>query len=141
MYILKYAASLLKRPVLATLSALALFAATACGSSFEERLTEEAKEYTANHCPEKVEDGMTLDSISYDGKTNVYTSYYSVDKSAEDVLNSNIPLLHQLLLGQLKDNVEYKTVKEHRVCFAYLYRSKTTGRAIYTTRIEAKEYE
>lgn len=141
MYIPQNIAASLRTLTFAAASALTIFAATSCGSSFEQRLTEEAKDYTANHCPEKVEDGMYLDSIGYDGKTNVYTSYYSVDESAENVLNSNIPLLHELLLRQLKDNVEYKTVKEHRVTFAYLYRSKASGRAIYTTRIEAKEYE
>lgn len=141
MYIPQNIAAPLRSLALAAVSALTIFAATACGSSFEERLTEEAKEYTANHCPEKVEDGMYLDSIGYDGKTNVYTSYYSVDANAESLLNGNIPLLHELLLRQLKDNVEYKTVKEHLVTFAYLYRSKVSGRTIYTTRIEAKEYE
>ncbi len=84
---------------------------------------------------------MYLDSISYDGSANVYTSYFSVEKDAENVLNGNIPLLHQMLLQQLRDNVNYQALKEHHVTFAYLYRSKTTGRAFFTTRIEAKEYE
>ncbi len=141
MYILRLPSSAWKSILLGAVSVFTLSAVTACGSSFEQRLTEEAKEYTANHCPEKVEDGMYLDSISYDGSANVYTSYFSVEKDAENVLNGNIPLLHQMLLQQLRDNVNYQALKEHHVTFAYLYRSKATGQAFFTTRIEAKEYD
>ena len=111
-----------------------------CQSNFDHRLQEEAKAYTANNCPQQVEEGTMLDSVSYDIKSHTYTLHYSVNTQNEQALQQKGTMLHQLLLNELRNDVNYKEVKDNNVTFNYVYRSANTGLIVYQTNIPATEY-
>lgn len=119
---------------------LSTFALAACQESFDKRLQREAREFTANHCPQEPEPGSRLDSTTYDPADRTYTSWYSLNANNELVLSSNTPLLRHRLLKQLAADVNHKALKDEQVNFRFVYRSQATGNVIYETRIEAGEY-
>lgn len=129
------------RKLTLALSFLLLLAVNvACYENFDKRLQREAREYTENHCPWEPEPGSRLDSTVYSPKNRTYTCYYTLAEANESVFRENTPLLHHFLLNELKENVEYKALKDERINFAYIYRSQTSGRMIYETVLKAEEY-
>lgn len=117
------------------------FTASSCQMNFDERLQHEAAEFTKNNCPQEPEAGTRLDSVAYSPKSKTYTMYYSLSATNEALFREQTALLHYMLRERLIDNTDYKEVKEHRVTFAYEYRSQTTGTIVYETKIKADEYE
>lgn len=123
-----------------TLTMLACGGICACQSNFDKRLAKEAKDFTTGNCPQEVEAGTVLDSLTYDQQKNIYSLHYSVSCSNEQALREKGNMMHQLLLNELRNNVSYKEVKDHRVTFRYIYRSQQNHTIVYTTDIQATEY-
>lgn len=119
---------------------LVLLLTVSCQENFDQRLKREAQSYTQNNCPQEVETGLWLDSLSYDIPSRTYTSHYTANTTNEQLLREQTPLLHHLLLQRLIDNTDYKDVKAQGVVFGYVYRSKTTKAVFYKTNIEPSEY-
>lgn len=119
---------------------LVLLMTVSCQENFNQRLKREAQSYTQNNCPQEVEAGLWLDSLSYDIPSRTYTSHYTANATNEQLLREQTPLLHHLLLQRLIDNTDYKDVKAQGVVFGYVYRSKTTKTVFYKTNIEPSEY-
>lgn len=111
-----------------------------CQNNFDKRLEKEAKDFTANNCPQEVEEGTTLDSLTYDKLKRVYSLHFSVNSRNEQVLREKGSIMHQLLLNELRNNVDYKEVKDQRITFKYVYRSQNAHTIVYTTNITATEY-
>lgn len=111
-----------------------------CQGNFDKRLQKEAEEYTISNCPQTVEEGTQLDSITYNTNNRVYTLHYSVNANNEQALRQKGNMLHQLLLNNLRNDVNYKEVKDNSVTFCYIYRSKKSGCIVYKTEIKATEY-
>lgn len=111
-----------------------------CQENFDNRLKREAQAYTQNNCPQEVEQGLWLDSLTYDIASRTYTSFYTANATNEQVLRKQNPLLHNLLLQRLVNNTDYKDVKAQGVTFGYVYRSETTKNVFYQTEIESTEY-
>lgn len=112
-----------------------------CQENFDKRLQREAHEFTENHCPQEPEPGSRLDSTTYNPQTHTYALWYSLSLENENALRGNTPLLRRQLIQQLREDVNYKAVKEHGVTFRYIYRSQQTGSLLYDTQIEADEYK
>lgn len=112
-----------------------------CQSNFDKRLQKEAEEYTASNCPQAVEEGTKLDSITYNTQSRVYTLHYAVNAYNEQALQQKSNLMHQLLLNNLRNDVNYKEVKDNGVTFCYIYRSENSGCIVYKTEIKAAEYD
>ena len=54
---------------------LVLLLIVSCQENFDQRLKREAQSYTQNNCPQEVEAGLWLDSLSYDIPSRTYTSH------------------------------------------------------------------
>lgn len=119
---------------------ISAFTISSCQKSFDERLQHEADAFTRNNCPQEPEAGTRLDSVAYSPKLKTYTMYYSLSSTNEALYREQTALLHYMLRQRLIDNTDYKEVKDHRVTFAYVYRSQTTGTVVYETQIKAEEY-
>lgn len=123
-----------------TLTMLACGGFCACQSNFDKRLAKEAKDFTTDNCPQVVEAGTVLDSLTYNQEKHIYGLHYSVSSTNEQALREKGNMMHQLLLNELRNNVSYKEVKAHRVTFRYIYRSQQNHTIVYTTDIQATEY-
>lgn len=119
---------------------LVLLLTVSCQENFDQRLKREAQSYTQDNCPQEVEAGLWLDSLSYDIPARTYTSHYTASATNEQLLREQTPLLHHLLLQRLIDNTDYKDVKAQGVVFGYVYCSKTTKAVFYKTSVEPSEY-
>lgn len=128
----------MKIPVVTTLMICSLI--ISCQENFDKRLHREANEYTENKCPQEVEPGLMLDSISYSIASRTYTTFYSANAANEQMLRSNSPLLHQMLVKQLINNTDYKDIKDKGVTFRYVYHSQATKTVFYETTVTANEY-
>lgn len=122
--------------LLIVLSALSV----GCRENFDERLAREAREYTKRSCPNEPEKGTRLDSVTYSIPTHTYSLWYSLSEENEQVFKSQKPLLHPLLVKRLKADVNYNALKKENVRFAFVYHSMNSGKIVFTTLIEPKEY-
>ena len=116
------------------------FGLTACQENFDQRLQREAKEFTETHCPQEPEPGTRLDSTTYSPATRTYTLWYTLSAENEQTTRENASLLHRLLVRELTADVNYKSVKDQRVTFRYVYHSLQSGGVVYETLVTAEEY-
>ena len=49
-----------------------------CYENFDERCLREAKEHTQKHCPQQIDEGILLDSTTYDIDTRTYHYWYTL---------------------------------------------------------------
>ncbi len=130
---------MLRSQVILFLAALTL-CVTGCQENFDKRLQREAREYTEKHCPEESEPGTTLDSLSYDVSSRVYSMYYTLSNQNEAVFRSNIAFVRDGLVERLVMDEKSKTIKEHQVAFRFVYRSKD-GKKVYETTLKPSDYK
>lgn len=93
---------------------LVLLLIVSCQENFDQRLKREAQSYTQNNCPQEVEAGLWLDSLSYDIPSRTYTSHYTASATNEQLLREQTPLLHHLLLQRLIDNTDIQRCESTR---------------------------
>lgn len=122
-------------PLLLTAAAL-----TACGGSFDDRLREEAADYTANHCPQRLDAYTVLDSVAYDASTRTYTSFLSVPDSLAAALRGNADELRAVLTGDLKADVGKKRCKDEKIAFRYVYSCAASKEGVLEVTLTAADY-
>lgn len=123
-------------------SCLLLSASTllSCQEQFDKRLAREAQEYTSKHCPQQAEEGTTLDSLTYNLDSRIYTMWYTLDKANEVVFKANEPVIHYELVQRILTDDNTKSIREHSVIFRFVYRSSSSHKFIYQTTVTPQEY-
>lgn len=140
MYILYYFCEYMKGTNI-TLLCLSLVCITACKSDFDRRLTQEAKDYTLNHCPQSIDEGTTLDSVTYSPESRTYTFWYTLNSEYEDFVKENPDAFRNAIKEELVSNVTYVSLKDKKVTFGYRYHSLSTHKEIFKAEIKAEEYQ
>lgn len=125
---------------LLALCSIAILLQTACQENFDNRLQRETREFTKNHCPQEIEPGCILDSISYDCTNRTYTWWYQLSDTGVWVFQQNASLLHHRLKENLQNDTELKALKSKGINFRYVYRSSCQGNIVYETTIQVDEY-
>lgn len=127
--------------ILAGLIAPALFC-SCVQQSFDDQCAEQAKDFTERQCPQKVSDGVILDSMTYVRSLRCISYYFTLDGKIDDAafLRANQKTLHDKLLLQIVNSVELRKVKEHDVMFRYVYLSKKSGKELTSITLTSKEY-
>jgi len=126
-----------------------LAAATLCGcrGNFNDRLREEAHQYTQKHCPQQLDGVTRLDSVAYDVASRTYTSFMTVPADVATVAKSKPSVVKSTLIRALKDDVRWKECKSQGINFCYVYYiegetlpalSVTLTQADYTTETPRK---
>lgn len=124
---------------------MALFATASCQKSFDERLSEDAKEYTEKHCPSIIEPGQLLDSITYDPATRTLHQWHTFigpldTDEARQAIQQNPDALRNRIREHLCSDTKWQTCKEEGIVFLYHYRSKETGTELLTVRLTTEDY-
>lgn len=140
MYILCYFCEYMKG-INIELICLSLVCITACKSDFDHRLTQEARDYTLNHCPQSIDEGTTLDSVTYSPESRTYTFWYTLNSEYEEFIKKNPYAFRNAIREELVSNVTYIALKDKKVTFGYRYRSQKTNREIFKAEIKAEEYQ
>lgn len=129
-----------------TLFAVTIFLCSACQDNFDQRCAQEAAEYTKTHCPQQVEEGNTLDSLSYNIETRTYQYYYTL--SGRWTSPANIASLQQqkeilrgYLLDKLNNSLELNACKKEGINFSYKYYSASTKKEVVHILLTPADYK
>lgn len=115
---------------------------TSCQQSFDERCKQRAIEQTANNCPQKIGEGVVMDSLTYDIETKTMSYYYSLDKDHinEESLKKNMSKFRESLLTSIISSVELRSMKEHSVNFCYMYHYSDSDKEVLKVLFTPKDY-
>lgn len=122
----------------------AIFMFSGCNfESFDKRCQREAKEYTEQQCPRRLDPCTVLDSMNYDINSRTLQYYYTL----EGMLDSTNILTDEVVTGfkkQLKDDiinsVQLRKYKEEGINFNYIYISKSSGKTSLKILFTPKDY-
>lgn len=96
---------------------------TGCRESLEDRCAREAKEYTMKNCPAKMDNNITMDSMTFERDTHTLHYYYTLTGFADrDGVMEEIDAVGALK-QDLKNSTALRVYKENKYRFAYTYRS------------------
>lgn len=117
---------------------------SACAfEDFDKRSEREAREFTEKQCPRKVDKFTTLDSMIYDIPTRTLEYHYTLsgDLDNDTIFTPGIWAdFKNILREELKNSVELKRYKEHKVNFSYCYYSETTKKIKHQADFTAADY-
>ena len=117
-----------------------------CQEKRADRFEREAREYTEKHCPQRLEDGLTvLDSMVFvkddgAGTLQMYYSLYLTDEVRKQVMDK-LGELGDHDLRIVRNSVLFAKHKEAGVSFTYIYHDANKGDKIAEYHFEKKDYE
>lgn len=134
----------MKRLHLITITAFATLLLASCHfESFEKRCAREAEEYTARHCPKRLNKYTVIDSLTFDPGTQTFGYYYTLegDLDNDTIISKDIAdSFREQLKKELTNSVELKVYKEKKLNFSYIYISKSTGKVRFKTLFTPEDY-
>lgn len=122
------------------LALLASFALTGCQGNFEERLREEAQQYTQKHCPQMLDGVTQLDSVAFDLASRTYIRYMTIPAEVAAVAKSKPATVKSTLLEELKNDASWKKCKDHAINFRYVYREAGNPLPVITITLKPSDY-
>lgn len=130
--------------VLSVICGAALLCAS-CQESFDERCVRESREFTQKYCPKSVDDGIVLDSATYDAAARTYSYWYALsgrlDKDdVREELRRRSGELKERVLRSLRNSIELKPYKDEGISFSYVYVSDSLGKPFLRFTFTAKDY-
>ena len=109
---------------------LALFL-TACHESLEDRCEREAKEYTAKHCPSKLDKNIRIDSLIFERATHTIHYYYTLTDFADQEGVMQTVDAVSLIKEELKNTPSMRVYKENKYNFRYTYHSEKDPKKVW----------
>ena len=100
-------------------------------------MTTEAREYTQKHCPEKLDEFTTLDSMVYNSEERTLT----VEDAVAELLRSNRPSIKETLLANLRNDAKWKTCKDKETNFGYIYKTRNGNQPVCRIVLKPEDYQ
>lgn len=121
---------------------LALMFASCHQETLEERTQRECQEITRRRCPENQGNGAILDSLVFDMESHTLIHYYRLSGESDNEANAiaNKAKLDDTMVTAIRQNMDYKRVKEAGYSFRFIARSDSSGRVIYDKNITKDDY-
>lgn len=104
----------------------ALTSLTACQKSLEEQAAREARQYTDRNCPAQLDEGLVIDSMTFDAFTHTFAYYYTLSGVLDNDTVVSSDVVSQALLESLRNTTSMRAYKERGYQFRYIYRSAST---------------
>lgn len=126
--------------------ALAFSISSCKHENFDERCSREAKEYTLKQCPQRIDKGITLDSMAYhkvgegdNASDRTFTYYYTFSDIQDSMLNKllkeypdtvrkRFDEFKAAMLQGLTNSVQLKPYKDKGFNFEYIYFSASRNK-------------
>ncbi len=111
--------------------AVASLALASCHhESLDERVGRECAEYTARNCPARLQEGLVLDSMSYERDTRTIRYCYSLSGILDTTaLDTTAP--REIMLNEVRNATNLKAYKDAGFNFAHTYYStKNRGQVL-----------
>ena len=94
-----------------------------CRESLEDRCAREAKEYNEKNCPMKMDNNITMDSMTFERNTHTLHYYYTLTGFADrEGVMEEVDAVGALK-QDLKNSTSLRVYKENKYRFAYTYYS------------------
>ena len=96
--------------------------------SLDEKWQQQWDHYTHTQCPRRIDEGTVLDSVTYTfGEERLFTRYMTVDSVADGdsvCTPELVEQLRQVLLLDIRGDLQFRRMREAGVTFRCLYYSK-----------------
>ena len=112
---------------------------TACQKSIEEQAVREAKLYTEKNCPAKLEEGLVIDSMTFDVSTHTFAYYYTLSGVLDNDTIVDSHVVSDALLESLRNTTSMRAYKERGYRFRYVYHSATNPDKVLHDLVFTKE--
>ena len=117
---------------------------SACNQEkLENRAARECKEYTQKNCPYKVNEVTTLDSLTFDVATHIFTRYFSIVTDSQSIQKAkeNKDEFAKKLIEEVRNETSMKTYKDNGYSFRFVYYSDADPSLIlYDKTVTKEEY-
>ena len=128
--------------------ALLLLLFSACQESLDERIRRETSEFNKRRCPQKIDEFVTLDSISYiihenGDEANDYIYNYSLrcDSSELELFYSQKSELERRLVSKIKNAQDLRFIKEAGCTIHCLFKSPSTHKELLSFKFTQTQYQ
>ena len=122
-----------------------LIALTGCKKqTLEERIYQEARQFTLKNCPKTIDQFTTLDSCTFSiVKRSYYYNYTFTDNLDIDSLYTQelYDKFREQLLSDIKNSIQLKTLKDAGISFCYRYHSARSGKILMLQKFTPKDYK
>ena len=125
------------------ISFLSVFTLIACKhETFTDRCEREAREYTTKQCPLILQEGLTMDSMTFRKAENKFIYYYTLSGKLDNpgYVQNNATNIRKQLLDALTNSVEMKRYKDENMAFEYIYMSQSEKKGILDFTFTKEEY-
>ena len=112
--------------------------------TFDERVKRELDEFTAKQCPRQLDEYMIELSREYKmkGRELVYTYEVIGEADNKDLYTDELRRdAHDNALKSIRYDLDLKVLKDSAVTFVHIYKSRKTGKVIFTDRFCKEEYD
>ena len=125
---------------------LSLLLLVSCQEKRMDRFEREAREYTETHCPQRMEDGLTvLDSMVFEqtGENGNLKLYYSLPLTDEQraTMMGMLDELGETNLKVVRNSVFYAKHKDAGIDFTYIYHDANKGDKIVEYHFTKEDYQ
>lgn len=122
-----------------------VFILTGCKKqSLEERIYQEARQFTLKNCPKDIDKCTTLDSCTFSISNRTYYYNYTVrgDLDVDSLYTQGLyDLFHEQLLTEIKNSIQLKSCKDADISFCYRYYSARSGKVRMLQKFTPKDYK
>ena len=122
-----------------------LIALTGCKKqTLEERIYQEARQFTLKNCPKTIDQFTTLDSCTFSIVKRSYYYNYTVTANLDiDSLYTQelYDKFREQLLSDIKNSIQLKTLKDAGISFCYRYHSARSGKILMLQKFTPKDYK
>lgn len=114
---------------------------SACQESRENKFERLVKEYTAK-CPQEVGEGVRIDSMKYNKKSNTNSYYYTLSGTIDsaDSIAKKRGTMESAMIEAVRGSVELKEYKDFKTTIDYVYFSDKTKKELLHISVNAKLY-
>jgi len=128
---------------LALISAgLLLLLFNSCQEPREKTFEKLAKEYTAK-CPVTIGEGIRIDSMIYNPKTNTNSNYYTLSGRIDspDSIQKKKQYMKDSMIDAVRNSLDLKEYKDFKTTIEYIYFSESTKKELFRVSIDANMYK
>lgn len=133
----------MKKGIIIVFTSLLCLAGCNKQAGFDERCAREAKEQTLRLCPQKMAEGIMLDSVSYQKKGRMFEYYYTMDDSlySQQIIDQAKGKLREGLRKGIVNSIELKKYKENDIAFRYVYIGKVSRKPVLEFTFTSESYK
>lgn len=124
------------------LASILPFCFISCQESREKTFERLAKEYTSR-CPVIMGEGIRIDSMKYNPKTNTNSNYYTLSGKIDnpDSIQKNKEYMESSMIAAVRNSVDLRDYKDFSTTIEYIYYSESSKKELYRIAVGPKLYK